>query len=55
MKQLFMQHKLVASVMVLLLVLSIICQIIIGFLYGAGPLRAYLDKFKITKNENEKD
>ncbi len=33
MKQLFMQHKLVASVMVLLLVLSIICQIIIGFLY----------------------
>ena len=33
MKQLFMQHKLVASVMVLLLVLSILCQIIIGFLY----------------------
>ena len=33
MKQLFMQHTLVASAMVLLLVLSIICQIIIGFLY----------------------
>lgn len=34
---------------------SYIILIIIGFLYGAGPLRAYLDKSKITKNENEKD
>lgn len=33
MKQLFMQHTLFASAMILLLVLSITCQIIIGFLY----------------------
>ncbi len=33
MKQLFMQHTLVTSAMILLLVLSITCQIIIGFLY----------------------
>lgn len=33
MKQLFMQHTLLTSAMVLLLVLSITCQIIIGFLY----------------------
>ena len=33
MKQLFMQHTLITSAMILLLVLSITCQIIIGFLY----------------------
>lgn len=33
MKQLFMQHTLITGVMILLLVLSITCQIIIGFLY----------------------
>ena len=33
MKQLFMQHTLIVSVMIFLLVLSITCQIIIGFLY----------------------
>lgn len=33
MKQFFMQHLLIATVMVLLVVLSIICQIIIGVLY----------------------
>lgn len=33
MKQLFMQHTLITGAMILLLVLSIVCQIIIGFLY----------------------
>lgn len=33
MKQFFIQHSLLTSIMVLLVVLSIICQIIIGFLY----------------------